>query len=158
MIRLTVLISGLLLWSMLWAEDTPFEFTSPEQAARYQHLTKEIRCLVCQNQSLADSHAELAQDLRNELYQMILDGKRDSEIIDFLVTRYGDFVLYRPPVKGTTWLLWFAPFLLLTIAIAVIVFIARSRSVAAVPELSQAEREELAHLLAADERKQGEGE
>ncbi len=80
--------------------------------ARFQHLIKEIRCLVCQNQSLADSHAELAQDLRQEIYEMMKAGKSDREIIAFLVNRYGDFVLYRPPVKPTTYLLWYGPAIL----------------------------------------------
>jgi cytochrome c-type biogenesis protein CcmH len=110
---------ALLLWSvtqLVAAADTPFHFEQPEQQARYDKLAQELRCLVCQNQSLADSHADLAQDLRNEVYRMITSGKSDQEIIDFLVARYGDFVLYRPPVSPLTWLLWFGPLLLLALA------------------------------------------
>ena len=83
--------------------------TDPVAEKRLQGLSEELRCLVCQNQTIADSNAELAQDLRQEIRGMIKDGKSDKEIIDFMVTRYGDFVLYRPPVKGITLLLWGGP-------------------------------------------------
>jgi cytochrome c-type biogenesis protein CcmH len=79
-------------------------------------ISEEMRCLVCQNESLSGSRSELAQDLRNELRQLLKDGKTDAEIKEFMVTRYGDFVLYRPPVKTSTWLLWGGPFLLLVLA------------------------------------------
>ena len=78
--------------------------------ARLKNLEEELRCLVCQNQTLADSTAPLAQDLRREVRELALAGKSDSEIKDYLTARYGDFVLYKPPVKPTTWLLWFGPF------------------------------------------------
>jgi len=81
--------------------------------ARLKKLDEELRCLVCQNQSLADSNAPLAQDLRREVRSLADAGKSDAQIKEFLVARYGDFVLYKPPVKGSTWLLWFGPFLLL---------------------------------------------
>ncbi len=81
--------------------------------ARLKKLDEELRCLVCQNQSLADSNAPLAQDLRREVRSLADAGKSDTEIKAFLVARYGDFVLYKPPVKSTTWLLWFGPFVLL---------------------------------------------
>ena len=113
------------------AADTPFQFDEPEQAARYQRLTEELRCLVCQNQNLADSHADLAQDLRNEVYRMITGGQTDRQIVDFMVARYGEFVLYRPPVSPLTWLLWFGPFLLLAGAGGVWWAVARDRGVSA---------------------------
>jgi len=81
--------------------------------ARIKHLESELRCLVCQNQTLADSNAELADDLRREVRGLARSGKSDEEIKVYLVQRYGDFVLYRPPVKPTTWLLWIGPFALL---------------------------------------------
>lgn len=81
--------------------------------ARLKKLETELRCLVCQNQTLADSNADLASDLRREVRELALSGKNDSEIRDYLVARYGDFVLYDPPLKHTTWLLWFGPFALL---------------------------------------------
>ncbi len=85
----------------------------PVAEKRLQKLSEELRCLVCQNQTIADSNAELAQDLRREVRTMIKDGKTDNEIVDFMVTRYGDFVLYRPPVKGITLLLWGGPIALM---------------------------------------------
>jgi cytochrome c-type biogenesis protein CcmH len=78
--------------------------------ARLKHLEEELRCLVCQNQTLADSNAPLAEDLRREVRELAQQGKSDAEIKQYLVARYGDFVLYKPPVKPTTWLLWFGPF------------------------------------------------
>lgn len=89
----------------------------PVAEKRLQELSKELRCLVCQNETIAGSNAELAVDLRREIRGMIRDGRSDSEILDFMVTRYGDFVLYRPPVKGITLLLWIGPLALLLIGI-----------------------------------------
>ena len=89
----------------------------PVAGKRLQGLYEELRCLVCQNQNIADSNAELAQDLRREIRGMIQAGKSDKEIIDFMVTRYGDFVLYRPPVKGITLLLWGGPIALLLLGL-----------------------------------------
>ena len=91
----------------------PLVFDSPGQQQRFNDLTEELRCLVCQNQNLADSDAPLAHDLRDEIYKMMQAGRSDDEIKTFLVERYGDFVLYRPPVKGNTLVLWLAPALLL---------------------------------------------
>ena len=89
----------------------------PVTEKRLQALSEELRCLVCQNQNIADSNAELAQDLRREVRAMIKAGKTDKEIIDFMVARYGDFVLYRPPVQGNTLLLWGGPIALLLLGI-----------------------------------------
>jgi len=86
---------------------------NPELDQRMVRLTEELRCLVCQNQTIAESHADLAMDLKKEVHDKLEQGLSDQEIIDFMVQRYGDFVLYRPPVKGITWLLWFGPFGLL---------------------------------------------
>ena len=133
--------------TMLQAADVPFEFSTPEQEQRYKDLAEELRCLVCQNQSLADSHAELAQDLRNEVYRMIVQGHSDQEIVDFLVTRYGDYVLFRPPLKTGTVLLWAGPFLMLIGGILIVVrFIQKNRRQAS-PELSRADQQKLDALL-----------
>jgi len=110
---------GLFLWaivlvvsgSMAAKEAQPNEDPKIEQ--RMRALTEQLRCLVCQNETLADSRADLAQDLRREIREQIKAGKNDKEIIAFLTARYGDFVLYNPPVKMTTYLLWFGPFILL---------------------------------------------
>lgn len=92
-----------------------YPLQSKKQEAQFQHLLKELRCLVCQNQDLADSNASLAQDLRNQVYDMVKNGDSDSDIIYYLTSRYGDFILFNPPVKGLTALLWYGPacFLLL---------------------------------------------
>lgn len=111
-------------------------------------ISEELRCLVCQNESLSGSHAELAQDLRREIRKMIGEGKTDKEILDFMVARYGDFVRYRPPVKPTTWLLWGGPFLLLAGGIAALIaFLRRRAKEDAAPELSEEERRRAAALL-----------
>lgn len=100
----------------------------PVAEKRLQHLSEELRCLVCQNQNIADSNAELAQDLRREIRGMIQAGKSDKEIIDFMVVRYGDFVLYRPPVKGITLLLWGGPIALLLLGLFVLQRYLRQRA------------------------------
>ena len=99
----------------------------PVVEARLIDISQELRCLVCQNESLASSHAELADDLRREVREQIRQGKSDAEIKSFLVARYGDFVLYRPEVKPLTWALWFGPFLLLVLAVVGLVVYLRQR-------------------------------
>lgn len=100
--------------------EAPIEFEDPASEARFQALTEELRCLVCQNQTLADSDAPLAQDLRHEIHGMIEAGQSDAEIKEFMVARYGDFVLYRPPVQSNTLVLWAAPAVLLLLGALVI--------------------------------------
>jgi cytochrome c-type biogenesis protein CcmH len=100
---------------------------------RLKRLEGDLRCLVCQNQTLADSSAPLAEDLRREVRSLAVAGKSDDEIRAYLVARYGDFVLYRPPVKGTTWLLWFGPFALLGLGALVWVVVVRRRRAAPEP-------------------------
>jgi len=95
-------------------------YSDPATDARLNALASDLRCLVCQNQSIADSHSDLATDLRNEILEMIAAGKTDKEIVDFMVARYGDFVLYRPPFKLATFLLWGGPLLLLALAVLVL--------------------------------------
>ncbi len=129
------------------------EFESEEQLARYKTLVYELRCLVCQNQNLADSDADLAADLRREVYLMIREGKSNDQIIDFMVARYGDFVLYRPPLKAKTVLLWTGPFVLgIGALVALLVQLRRRRAAQAtsVP-LSAEERARLDALLENDD-------
>ena len=111
-------------------------------------ISSELRCLVCQNESLSGSHAELAYDLRREIRTMIKDGKSDGEIMDFMVDRYGDFVRYRPPLKGTTLLLWFGPILFFVGGLAALVryLRRRNRAIQEVP-LSEAEQVEIDRML-----------
>lgn len=105
-------------------EATPLA-EDPAVEQRLVVIAEELRCLVCQNESLAGSRADLAMDLRREVRSLIKSGKTDAEIKEFLVSRYGDFVLYRPPVKPTTWLLWFGPLLLLVGALWILISIVR---------------------------------
>ncbi|MFP5406986.1 MAG: cytochrome c-type biogenesis protein, partial [Gammaproteobacteria bacterium] len=93
--------------------------TDPADVERYRHLAHELRCMVCQNQTLADSEASLAVDLRHQVEAMIVEGKSDDQIKEYLVDRYGEFVLFRPPVQRSTWVLWFGPFGLLGIGAVV---------------------------------------
>ena len=95
-------------------------FANPQQETRYKKIIAELRCLVCQNQNLADSNADLAKDLRKKTHAMILAGQSDAQIIDFMVARYGDFVRYRPPFKPSTILLWISPALLLVLGLGIL--------------------------------------
>jgi cytochrome c-type biogenesis protein CcmH len=120
----------------------------PVVEQRLVTIAEELRCLVCQNESLAGSRADLAMDLRREVRTLIKAGKSDAEIKEFLVSRYGDFVLYRPPVKPTTWLLWFGPLLLLMGAIWLLVsIIKRNQKQKNTPVLDAAQRAKAQALL-----------
>jgi cytochrome c-type biogenesis protein CcmH len=103
----------------------PFKDRAEEQ--RFQNLTRQLRCLVCQNESLADSSADLAKDLREEVFEQMREGKSDAEIKNYLTARYSDFVLYNPPLRGSTILLWFGPLLVLLIGAFVVFRIVRRR-------------------------------
>ena len=105
----------LLLSPSVHAEIEIYQFATPELESRYQNLTEELRCLVCQNQNIADSHAELAQDLRRKVYEKLNAGESNEQIITYMTDRYGDFVLYRPPFNVKTVILWLAPILTLLI-------------------------------------------
>ncbi|KTD21202.1 cytochrome c-type biogenesis protein CcmH [Legionella londiniensis] len=97
-----------------------YPFETKQQDAQFQHLLHELRCLVCQNQDLADSNAPLAKDLRDEVYQLVKSGKTDNEIIHFLTERYGEFVLFKPPLKTVTMLLWFGPFIFALLGLLIV--------------------------------------
>jgi len=104
-----------------------FEFQDEVTKVRFQALSKELRCPKCQNQNLADSNSPIAADLRRELYELLQQGKADSEVVDFMVARYGEFVLYRPRVSSVTYILWFGPALLILIGIIVVIVILRKK-------------------------------
>ncbi len=128
-----------------------YEFKDEVERERFRSLTEELRCPKCQNQNIADSNAPIATDLRREIYRMLDDGRSDKEIVDFLVMRYGDFVMYKPPLDSRTWLLWYGPFGLLGLgAVVLCVLVLRRRKVERAPAqvaLSKAERERLDALL-----------
>ncbi|QYY28197.1 cytochrome c-type biogenesis protein CcmH [Cupriavidus pinatubonensis] len=120
--------------------------TDAELDARVHALSEQLRCLVCQNQTLADSNAELAVDLRRQIREQLRQGASDEAVKQYLVQRYGDFVLYKPPLKPLTWLLWFGPLLLLLVVLAAL-WRPRARRVAPAGPLDDAERRRLAELL-----------
>lgn len=125
----------------------PREFRHPAMAERYQSLMHELRCTVCQNQSLAESNAGLAQDLRREVYTLVNEGASEAEVVEFMVSRYGDFVLYRPPLRPATYLLWSGPFVLLLIGIVVLYRTARRSQAGRTDALAPAAQERARHLL-----------
>lgn len=127
---------GLLLPLAAVAIDESDAFEDAEMQARYETLTNELRCLVCQNQTIADSNAELAQDLRRQTREMLASGATDSEIKTFMTDRYGDFVLYKPPFKATTLLLWLAPGLLLLGGVLVTIRVILGRAGQDIDELA----------------------
>ncbi len=135
-----------------WANEATPLAADPVVEQRMVEISEELRCLVCQNESLAGSRAELAQDLRREIRGMIKAGKSNEEIMTFMVDRYGDYVRYRPPVKATTWLLWFGPFLLLLGGLMTLIVVLRRRDssalIAAEAQLTEDEQRAAAALLA----------
>ena len=124
-----------------------FDFSGNVDEDRYKHLIVELRCLVCQNQSLADSDAGLAHDLRREVWELMDQGQSDAQIAEFLVTRYGDFVLYNPPVKPSTYILWYGPFVLLAIGLLVLVRTLKRRGKQTESGFSAEEQERLRQIL-----------
>ena len=136
------------------AKDAALLAEDPVVEQRLIAISEELRCLVCQNESLAGSRADLAMDLRRELRNLIKQGKTDAEIREFMVSRYGDFVLYRPPVKPTTWLLWLGPFGLMAVGlVALFVYLRRRNTeVAAATRLTEEESKRAEALLQEGEK------
>lgn len=124
-----------------------YTFKTAEQEALYKELIKELRCLVCQNQDIADSNAELAKDLRRQTYEMISKGSTRDDVVNYMVARYGDFVLYRPPFKMKTVLLWVGPPLFLLLSLFFLVKFLRNRPKTAEIELDEKQRESVRDLL-----------
>ncbi|MDR3492211.1 MAG: cytochrome c-type biogenesis protein CcmH [Gammaproteobacteria bacterium] len=117
-----ILIFILLFTTSCFAAQDLYQFSEPRQEQRFLELTKQLRCLVCQNQNLAESNAALATDLRTQIYNQIQQGKSDKSIVDYLVTRYGNFILYNPPINSGTVALWFGPFLILLLGLAYLIY------------------------------------
>ena len=152
--RILSLIAAIALVSATVHARTVFEprgFTSPENEERYRTLVDELRCLVCQNQTIAESNADLASDLRREVYRMVEDGRSEDEIAGFMVARYGDFVLYRPPLRGDTILLWAGPFLLAAIGLTVLAVHLRRRRHAPAAPLDADERRRIRRIIDAEQ-------
>jgi cytochrome c-type biogenesis protein CcmH len=153
--KLLALLFGLILAGSVLAKEAPPAVADPVLEKRVMALADELRCLVCQNQTIADSHADLAIDLKNQIREKLKAGMSEKQILEFMVARYGDFVLYRPPVKATTIPLWFGPFALLFAALAgMFYYILRRRRSTAPQSLSQAEQARVQSLLdSAEERR-----
>ena len=141
---------GLFLVTTAQAAIDTYEFRDEVERERYRTLTEELRCPKCQNQTIADSNAPIAMDLRQEIFRMLEEGQSNDQIVDYLVDRYGDFVRYKPPVNAKTMLLWYGPVGLLVLGFGVLtVILVRRRRVEKAPAstLSETERERLAQLL-----------
>ncbi len=123
------------------------EFDSTQQEQQYHELIDELRCLVCQNQNLADSNAALAQDLRERTYQMVRSGDSSDEIVDYMVARYGEFIMYRPPLRASTYLLWFGPLVFLLLAVLTVVLYWRRTRRNTGDKLDAASRQKVRQLL-----------
>ncbi len=130
-------------------DKNPIELDNLEQEKRYQQLIKELRCVVCQNQAIGDSNAELAQDIRDLVRNNIRNGQSDQQITDFLVERYGDFVLYNTPIKPKTYVLWWGPLGLVLIAFIMLIYFIRrhTKTTATPPTLTDEERQKLKQVL-----------
>lgn len=144
--RIFYLAIGFLMGFHVFAAVEVKNFDNAEQERVYNTLISELRCLVCQNQTIADSNADLAKDLRSQVYKMLQQGKSRQEIVDFMTQRYGDFVLYNPPLKAKTSLLWLAPVLFLLIGLLVAWSVTRKRRLAE-HTLDSQESEKIRRLL-----------
>jgi cytochrome c-type biogenesis protein CcmH len=146
-----IVFLSLLLGIAILANADQLQISASDQALekRVTAVSEELRCLVCQNQNIADSHAELAIDLKNQVREKLQQGMSERQVLDYMVHRYGDFVLYRPPVKAATWLLWFGPFLLLSAGVIMLVLILKRRRPQAqiISELSASDMRRAAQLL-----------
>jgi len=138
----------LLLWAGLGSAGVEYrEFKNPEQQEAYESLTSELRCLVCQNQTIADSNADLAADLRRQVYEMLEKGQSKDEVVKFMTERYGDFVLYNPPFKVKTLLLWLGPVLFFLIGALFVIVLIRRKQTSPKPSLSDEQRQKIRRLL-----------
>jgi cytochrome c-type biogenesis protein CcmH len=154
--KVSFVVLSLLLSSLItpaWAVDA-YTFNTASQQQRYLHLTKTLRCPKCQNQDLSDSNAPLAADLRREIHRMLLENKTDDQIVQFMVDRYGEFVMYKPKFERSTWLLWLGPFCLAALGVLIVIIISVQRSKLMRKEtgdmLSAEEADQLKKILAED--------
>jgi len=140
-------IALLMLSVQLHAAIEMYQFEQPEHEQLYKKMIDELRCLVCQNQNLSASNAGLAQDLRQQTYEMVLKGQSQQQIVDYMTQRYGDFVLYRPPVKLSTVLLWFGPIIMLLMGLIVLMMSLKKRKQATDEALSEEQQLRMKQLL-----------
>ncbi|WP_456447942.1 cytochrome c-type biogenesis protein [Thiolapillus sp.] len=124
-----------------------YQFSDPQQEDLYHELTQELRCLVCQNQNIADSNAELAKDLRRKTYEMVIKGQDKDQIVNYMVERYGDFVRYKPPFNASTFILWLGPGIILLLGVVMLIRIIRRRPATTEPLLSDEQRRQAEKLL-----------
>ncbi|WP_025120745.1 MULTISPECIES: cytochrome c-type biogenesis protein [unclassified Serratia (in: enterobacteria)] len=150
---ITLLVAALLSFSAAAAIDT-YKFNSVEQEQQYRELTEQLRCPKCQNNSIADSNAIIASDMRTKVYELMMQGQDKQQVIDYMVARYGNFVTYEPPVTPATLILWVGPLLFVLIGGAVVILRSRQRRTSAVnQEFSEQEQQRLAALLKETDRK-----
>lgn len=131
------------------------EFKNDDQRSQYQRLTEELRCPKCQNQNIADSNAPIAKDLRNEVHRLILEGDNEEQIVDFMVERYGNFVVYKPKFDTSTYLLWLGPAVIALLGLMIVIISARRKrgvSSESSAELSREEKSQLSNILSEDEK------
>ena len=134
----------------VYASINVYSFDDQNQEQQFGELIKELRCPTCQNQTISDSDAPLAKDLKDKTYQMVIDGNSKEQIIEYMTDRYGYFVNYQPPVKSSTYFLWFAPFVFLFFAVAIFVVRNKNKSNQRKIELSEEEKENLKDILQGD--------
>jgi cytochrome c-type biogenesis protein CcmH len=139
-VRFFVIVGLLIFNGASQAAVESYQFDSPEMEAQYSQLIDELRCLVCQNQNLSGSNAELAKDLRQQTHELLMEGNTPDQIADYMVARYGDFVLYRPPLQNNTLLLWLGPFGLLLLVVVLVFMKMRKKQVLVAPELDAMEK------------------
>jgi len=152
--KLFALLLGFVLAGPVLAKEAPPAVADPVLEKRVMALADELRCLVCQNQTIADSHADLAIDLKNQIREKLKAGMSNEQILEYMVARYGDFVRYKPPVKAITVPLWFGPFAMLFAAVAGLFYYLKRRRSAAPQPLSQAEQARVQALLDSTEERQ----
>lgn len=145
MSRLFIALSLMFASWLSFANVEVYQFDNPDQEKTYKVLIEELRCLVCQNQSIAESNAELAQDMRRKTYELVKSGKTKSEIRDYMAERYGDFMLYSPPMNPVTWLLWFGPAVALLVGFVVVILLVKKQKRTTV-EISTEEMQRLKAL------------
>ncbi len=151
--RIPVFLLALFLAGSALGRIDTYQFSDPKQEALYQELIQELRCLVCQNQNIADSNAELAKDLRRKTYEMVRKGEDKDQIVDFMVARYGDFVMYKPPFKASTVILWLGPVIIFVLGLVMLIRIIRRRPASAEPLLTEEQRRRAEQLLDSKDHK-----